>query len=477
MSKLSNSSKIVVFLAALTVIFFILKKPQQKVGPPLVNAREIGTFRGQHFLRVETHFHGPYSYDACDDHGLQKDGTPTPWCLRDLRYGLCYNHVDVAFLTDHQSHIADYPYSMLLMHQPGDTPALNASGEVVGNTIHCADGFEVTHAPGLEGPVLALGMERHAGADLPALQDAYGGGTVRQKKILEEKTNALVGIPHTEGHSIEYLRDFKPDFIEVYNVHAQLHPRMRKENLHVSPYAPLVHFLKYIIDPFNRLDADYLFMEFLEFNSDYFQKWNALLADGQHVTGTGGLDSHENVLKYKGSDGERLDSHRRMTRFMSNLDLTEKDDLNSVKDAIRKGRVYVAIEGFGTPMGLDFYGEIEGKSAQKKSSIVEMGDTLTLHAGETSTLHIHTPTVNSQSGPEKPEIEVEVHYIDEKGHESVVLTGAGPELTVENPLPGNYRLQISIIPRHLRLFVAHSGLADEKYLWVISNPIRVVQLP
>lgn len=472
-----------VFLPILLASFSISCSPKPP-GPGLPSALEIGVknahlSRHPQFMRVQTHFHGPYSYDACDDSGLDAEGKITEWCLRDYRYGLCYNRVDVAFSTDHLSNIGNHPYSSLIMTQPGDTPIQNQKGEIVANQIACPNGHPSIHAPGFEGPLLALGMERHVSKDRDELYGILGKGEKEAKELIERRTGAVVGVPHTESRSIEYLKSLEPSFIEIYNVHAQLHPRMRKEYLGLSPYSPLFPFVKYIVDPFRYFNADYLFMEFVEFSEVYFEKWNALLASGMKVTGTGGLDSHENVLKFKGSDDERLDAHRRMTRFMSNLVVVKERSLNGVKQAVRDGQVYVAIEGLGTPVGLDFYGTQIKRGTQSRQ-VIEMGETLNAGNGfsalEFQVPHVHPEFEGMDSDDaSQPEVVAELHHVDTEGHETMIMEGAGPALRLENPEVGHYRVHVKIRPLHLKNYAAWESLASAWYPWIISNPIRVIK--
>ena len=207
-------------------------------------------------------------------------------------------------------------------------------------------------------------------------------------------------------------------------------------------------------------------------NPVYFEKWNALLAAGQHVTGVGGLDSHQNVFRYTGIFGERIDSHRSMTRFMSNLVLTQNNDIDSVKAAIKAGKVYFAVEGLGSPAGIDF-------KAHSGNQRVEMGESLTPQKGAVSALEFEMPQVESHSpgmdSGSRPEIYAELHFIDAQGKETTLLTSRAPRFTYPNPAPGHYRVHVWIIPHHLKKVITVSHLADQSYPWVISNPIQIRQ--
>ncbi len=450
-----------------------------KVGPGLPSSSTLGSVRGQHYLRVQTHIHGPFSYDACDDKGLNKDGTVNPQCMHDLKNALCYNHVDVAFLTDHISHIADAKYSDMLLNEPGDTVVHNAAGDAVGNQVNCGDGFKAVTAPGLEASLLALGLERHVSEDWGTRVNTYGSGARPAMDLLEKNSNALVGIPHTESRSLEYLRQVHPDFMEIYNVHANLHPIIRRDVLHVSPFKPIFKFLKYLIDPLHLHNPDYLFMEFIEYFPVYLDRWNALLAEGFHITGTGGLDSHQNVVRLKVADGERLDSHRRMTRFLSNFVFTAKDDLASVKQAIRAGQLYVVMEGLGSPVGLDFHAE---SKASVDPAVVEMGGHVKTGINQPVELVFALPHLQLESypGAERPIIRAELHYIDEKGVESVVskLEQTADDhavLKYMNPKAGHYRVHVWLTPLHLKSLIHHDSLAETSFQWIVSNPIQVTQ--
>ncbi|MBC7396778.1 MAG: hypothetical protein H7333_04975 [Bdellovibrionales bacterium] len=457
-------------IAAIVLLGSCAKQP---VTPGLVSTSEMGTLRGQHYVRVATHFHSPYSFDACDGKGFHEDGTIDLTCLHDAKYAFCENHVNFVFFTDHVEHIVQTDYAKLLLREEGDTPVINGSGTTVGTQIHCPDGFTPVLAPGLEGQLLALGLEAHVAPDEATRRAVYGGDTVTEKTALEG-AGALVAIPHTESRDTQALIALQPDVIEIYNVHANLDPKIRKKWLGKKPFDKIAKFLNYIADPYNSLHADFIFTDFLEYSDIYFEKWNALLAANLHVTGVGGLDSHQNIFSQKASDGQRLDSHRRMTRFFSNLVMTTGDDLSTIKAAIKAGKVYFAVEGLGTPVGQDFHGLIAGTP-------VEMGSTLTAVAPQTSSLQFHVPAVHSQfpgmDSKNRPEIWAELHYIDSSAKETVVarVVGAGTDLTYLEPPAGHYRIHVWMKPHHLKDFLFEEKHGDEAFQWMISNVIRVVR--
>ena len=438
-------------------------------SPGLVNTLELGTVRGFHYERVITHFHTPYSFDACDSKGKNSDGSINLACLHDIKTAICNNHINLTFNTDHVNFVATTPFESLLLLEAGDTVVLNGTSDRVANSVACPDGFSAVLSPGLEGQLLALGMEKQITAADPTA--TYGGNTTVEQGILSDTlanggAHALVGIPHTESRDVAFLQGLSPAFIEIYNLHANLDPKIRKTSLGLPPFAHIATFMNYLLDPLNSQNADYMFIEFFEMAPVYFQKWNTLLAGGMHVTGVAGHDSHENIFPQKASDGERLDQHRRMTRMFSNLIMTTASSIDSIKAAITAGKVFFVLEGLGSPVGLDFHATLAG------TTVVEMGSTMTVGAGQASNISFAAPSViSSFPGMDaglKPVIYSELHFIS--------ATGAvnGP-LVYNDPPAGNYRIHSYMYPFHLRDLVLKHSYAEKAYPWIISNPILVAR--
>jgi hypothetical protein len=57
-----------------------------------------------------------------------------------------------------------------------------------------------------------------------------------------------------------------------------------------------------------RLPPDLALLAFFSVNQPSLDRWDALLAEGQRIAGTGGCDAHENTLQMMLPDGERGDS-------------------------------------------------------------------------------------------------------------------------------------------------------------------------
>lgn len=457
------------------VLGFLLQScADRPVSPGLIRMSELGTQRSSIPVRAITHFHTPYSFDACDGEGILADGSPDSKCWDHARRAFCENHIDYIFATDHVDRMAETPFQDLALLRLGDTLLMNGA-DPVGNRMSCADGFAPVLLPGLEGKWLALGMQRHIPGDLATRQATYGADDAASKNALENDADALVAVPHTESRDFANLLALAPSAIEIYNLHANLDPKIRKKYLGRPPFEKLGALLNYLADPYKELNPDYMLLDFLEFNPVYFQTWNRLLAAGVQVTGLGGLDSHENIFSQKAADGERLDHHRRMTRFINNWVLTAADDADSVKQAIAGGRVYFVVEGLGTPTLPDFHARWLNGGA---GTLIEMGGTLTPGAFS-SELVFTTPSVHRtfpgmSDGDEKPAIRSELIRVDASGVESVVGRGGG-SLSFTDPPAGHYRIQVWIRPRHLKEYLFDEDRGDEEFLWIISNPIRVVR--
>lgn len=436
----------------------------------LIPLSNLGSTRTFHFKRAVTHFHSPFSFDACDDKGIVDK--QINWnCVNDVREAVCMDHEDVVFATDHPNNMARYPFEMLLLHEAQDEWILSRRGEKVGNRIRCPDGFLADWYPGIETMLLAWGLERHSSDNLDERISLYNGEDLRTRYELEGKTGALIGIPHTESRKIEYLEKFRPQAIEIYNLHAALDPRINEKYLHQSVWNRALVFARYLLDPWNTLDANFIFVEFYQISPVYFEKWDDLLSKGILATATAGADSHQTIFKQKMSDGERLDHHRRIIRFFSNWLLTEKDDETSLKDAIVKGRNYVVMEAFGTPEGLDFHAE-----NQQGKVIAEMGDQI-FNKPASLVFHVPSlyPTLEYTNDP-KPEIWAEIILVDEAGKEtSVQKSTEGQNIILKDPRSGHYRVHVWIKPHHLKSHLYTKRLSDQNFLWVISNPIHIAE--
>ena len=117
--------------------------------------------------------------------GIAKTGRLIAPAFHDAKYALCENHINYTFVTDHSEHVSETDYDKLLLNEDGDTLLQNGAGKNVGTVVHCADGFGATMVPGLEGQLLALGMEDHTSTDVATRQATYGADDAAAKTTLE----------------------------------------------------------------------------------------------------------------------------------------------------------------------------------------------------------------------------------------------------------------------------------------------------
>jgi hypothetical protein len=387
------------------------------------------------------------------------------------------NHVDFAFLTDHPNRMAETDFTTLLLVQSGDQQTLGGTGQPIANQITCGDGHQITLTVGFEDQLMTFAMTQHADpTDLDARSALYGTATTAAITQLKADTNALVFIPHTESRSDELLAtlatggsgiDDQINGVEIYNLHANINPTMRETYLGWDRFHHLLDVTVYFFDPFANQQPDLAFLFFLRVSDVYAQKWNKLIALGRHITGISGNDSHQNFFPGLANDGDRVDSHRRLTRWITNYFLTQHSTLNEIKAALVAGRGMVVFEGLGTPVGMDFY-------AQNSTTIAEMGDTLTF---ESQSTHVHAalPTLHSaspQSG--KPIVLMRLRRASTVGTGDLIATTVNAPLDVTVSQTGAYRLEVSLIPMHLYSFIGFKKqLAVSEIPWVITNHIYI----
>lgn len=434
----------------------------------LPDSSTLGSPRGYRMVRVITHDHSPYSYDACDSAGLVHD-VPRADCLHDLKDALCHNRIDVLFLSDHPDKMQNFEMKDLLLIEEGDHPLTGADGTPYVNQIKsCKSDFVPSLMVGFEGRVLSLGMMRHAAATVSERTALYEEETPELRATLADVSEAVVMIPHTESRSLDLIRSLEPDGIEIYNVHANLDPKIRKSDLGIKPFDHLPRILTYLLDPYKSLNADYMFMQFVFVHPDYFTKWDILISEGRKIAGFGGSDSHENIFPQTASDGERLDSHRRLTRFMSNHLLVNSTDPLSVRTALKNGRGWLVFEGLGSPVGMDLSASVDG-------TVIGVGESVSLKSA-TATISVKVPSLHPKSyhGDESPEIRAVLLQVISGGHEKVVASSSGGEISYRTTTAGAYRAEIWMRPRQLREELGDfSALADGEYRWIITNHVYI----
>jgi hypothetical protein len=453
------------------------------IGLPNLKNREL--LRGQRYYRVITHFHTIYSFDACDGRGRLGFQHNTDRCLQSLHHAICKNHIDALFYTDHANHMADVPFAELLIERDPKNWILNSKQEPVAAYAHCdtasKEPFQGMIIPGLEGRMMAMGMERHSpeGSDQIAWQkrqDLYLSDQPWAADRLRTETDALIVVPHTESKTDAWIQGLRPDGIEIYNFHANFDPNIRRQYLDDSAFSHLPILADFLLDPDQSLSPDYLFLEFFKLYPVYLDRWNQSIAKGLQLLVVGGTDAHENVFKQKISDDERLDSYRRLTGFMSNWVRSPGSDYFSIKSALKQRQSFWVLEGLGTPSGFDFHAVTgivsDASSDDSKNQIIEVGG-----AGEqVKEIVFVTPKfdVENRYVTQPKLIRSELHHIDQNAKETIVASveGQGQTMIYKNPVAGTYRVHVWMKPTHLRPFV-RANFADAEYPWIISNGIKV----
>jgi hypothetical protein len=409
--------------------------------------------------------HSPLSHDACDDQESLEEATgpESMQCLLNLRDGLCAVHVDVVMLTDHAPYVNEVAFEDMFSMQPGDEPVTDSTGALIASRITCPDdGHQVLVTVGSENGLMAVGLRRHpVEGDAATRLTAYDGTDAAAIAAFRE-AGALVFKNHPEDLTPEELVAKGLDGVEIFNLHASLDPRIRADiGIDASDYiAVLLMFL----DRREHLAPDLLFMAFFETSPAYALRWDTLLADGQRAVGIAGTDAHENAFPDDLSDGERVDSYRRMMRWFSNHLLIDGDVTpDSVHEALAVGRLYVAYEAFGSPVGFDFFAESSG-------TLFEMGDEVPVGA----TLRVVRPTLPDDfPNDPAPTITLRILQSDPAGPVEVA-SGDVDELEYVTTEAGSYRAEVLMVPEHTRPFLDGRGdLLIVERPWVQSNHIHV----
>jgi hypothetical protein len=271
---------------------------------------------------------------------------------------------------------------------------------------------------------------------------------------------ATIWIPHTEQRTTPELLTLAPDGIEVYQLHANLDPDIREMYLGLPSAGAIQAVAEFADTNPGGPEPDLALLSFLAPNTPSLTRWDELLAMGRKVAGSGGTDAHQNALPILLKDGERGDSYRRMLRWFSNVALVaDRADITQIETALRAGRMFVAFEIMGTPVGFDVH-----------AGPAELGGEVTVG----TSLEVSVPQVrNLDPSLPAPEIKATVWRVTANGP-TAVATGPGPTLSVPMDQPGAYRVEISIVPHHLAPYLRDlqsMGWADRELPWIYASPI------
>jgi len=426
-------------------------------GPPVLQAAA----RDWHEVRAIIHLHSPHSHDACDGNP-QPGGELDEACLYDLRRALCTDRIDVAFLSDHPGHASDVEFEELLLLRGDDQAVYNEAGTAVGNRMSCEGGHEVLLLPGIEtSRMMPLGLEEH-------VLDSYGPGNAEDFDAIRD-AGAVGWVAHTEGRDISELTTLGIDGIELYQLHANIAPDLREERLGLDGteiFAQLGPFFFSTEEDGIPPHPDLAPLGFLLPNEPSLIALETLGLT-QRIGISGGTDAHQNVLSTEASDGERMDSYRRLMRWFNNR-LRIQGDLTPerARDALRQARTWIAFEVFGTPLGFDFVA-VDGGEVFEIGAEPTLSDSLVLRA----TL----PTLDPRSprSEDAPLIRGLVYHADGQERQLIAEWQEG-QVEVQVPGPGVYRVEVWITPRHLRPYLGdRPDLGEREVPWLYSGAVFV----
>lgn len=428
-------------------------------------ASELGDRRGRTLARAIVHLHSPLSHDACDGEGWVDGALADEPCLEHLRAAACTLRMDALMLTDHTPHVDEVDFEQAFWaREAGDEVVRGADGSAIAARWACPDGRRVLVTVGSENALMPVGLLRHPvdPTDRVALAAAYEADGPAAADVFRA-AGALVFYAHTEGRSLDEIRATAPDGIEIYNTHANIDPDIREAALGLSPFGFLDLLTRFTAGA-NRLEPDLAFLSFFSENGNAIAKWDTLLAEGMHLTGTGGCDAHENSFPSLMPDGERGDSYRRMMRWHTHHLLLGSSDRDGVMEALGAGRLYLAFEALGTPVGFDFL------AARVDGSVAEMGEVAALG----DTLRVVRPALPA-GFPSEPAPALEVRILRAAAGGAVEVAASDAAM-LEHVVTeaGAYRAEVRMTPEHARPYLGR--FADDlvhELVWVYSNPIYV----
>ncbi len=425
-------------------------------GQPDITGCEV---RGRRDYRAIVHLHSHHSHDACDG-DPQPGGVPDEACLQDLRDALCITRIDVAFTTDHPAHAAEVALQDLLLIRGEDEPVLGPGGTPIASWMACPDGHRVLMLPGIEsGEMMPLGLEEH-------VVEAYGSATPAAFQQIKD-AGALAWVAHTEQRAVAELATLGLDGIELYQLHANLDPDIREDYLGLDPGGFITAVSPFFFGVGPTPVPDLAPLGFLVPNEPSISALE-VLGQSQRLTISAGTDAHQNVLPNAASDGERIDSYRRMIRWFNNrLRVDGPLTPESAKAALRAGDNHIVFESLGTPIGFDFHGEQGG-------AITEMGAEVKLGGGLTLVAVLPRLDPRSPQSTTAPVLEGRLYRATGEGR---VLLDSWTEgaLELAAPGPGVYRVEVWMTPRQLAPYLGEvaDDYTETPVPWIYSGALFV----
>lgn len=418
-----------------------------KPRPRLPLANDINAPRDYRWARGLIHMHSIHSHDACDGEPKDEDGNVNQLCLDRFRAAMCENRFDFVLLTDHPKSFGAIPFDEAFLHAEGDRWLPNEQNPLA-NYFNCEGDHEVMIAAGSEGDIMPVMFRRQP--DITNLRDPN-----RMKVEALKEDGALVFQMHSEREDFDHLKSLGLDGLEVYNPHATLDSRGPLKQ-YENAFAKIGEWAKAAQ---NAPHWDLLHLAILEENHIATKHWDNFLAESQ-MLGFAGNDVHENVPLGNAPDGDRVDSYRRLTGWVSNWMMLEAEDVtwDAVRNALENRRNLAVFDLLGPPDGFDMH-------ASRGDDIIDMGGEGTFEPGWT--LNVSAP----KHAAESP-IEIIVWRIDGNGqrHEAAKMNDSF-SFNIEQA--GAYRVEIRQTPTHLSdEFPAEFQQYIRNLPWIYSNAIR-----
>lgn len=460
--------------------------------------------RGLRPVRGIIHLHSPYSHDACDN-DPQPGGKVNAPCLANLRKAVCTTRQDFAMLTDHATHMGEAPFDKLFHadEAAGDKllrdVAPNA-GDILGASWRCDDsqdpglkGRTVTVTVGGENDLMPVGLRHHLGSTEEERKRSMSDGSPAAIAAFKQ-AGGVVLQAHGESRKradMITLAQAGLGGMEVYNLHANIDPKIREPYLGLDPLGAIVGLAPWLSStPVDKggPEPDLAVLGFLSENRPQLAHYDALLGLGHKLHPTLGSDIHENTIKLELADGERGDSYRRLMRWFTNHLLvppgaspTAAPSPTELKTALEQRRGYGVFEVLGPPHGFDYYAD--GTDPMQRGEIgAEVAAGATLHLrppqplppdaqGTEPVLRVVILRVAPGAEKSQPVLERQLTATELK---------AGPDLTVDTKAsgPGAYRVEVHLLPLHLLpLLGAEAKQYKREYPYLYSGPIFVRAAP
>ncbi|HLL23694.1 MAG TPA: hypothetical protein VK427_16260 [Kofleriaceae bacterium] len=416
--------------------------------------------RGLTTARGIVHLHSPYSHDACDGKPRDANGTPDERCLQDLRAAMCTTRIDFAALTDHDDSMADEDFATLLSMRGTDERVGSAS------RIRCANGHEVLVTVGSENDLMPIMLDRHVDGTPQERHDLYNRNDATAAAAFRA-ASGLVWIAHTESKDLATLRAVAPDGIEVYNLHANIDPDIRRDYLGLSSTGALSAAAEFADTNPGHPEPDLALLAFLSPNRPAIDTWNTLLGEGRRVAASAGSDAHQNAIPVAFADGERGDSYRRVLRWFANFVITPSSaDPSEIERGLRDGRVFTAVEMLGTPVGFDAHVEDPSGAIHEIGSTVPPNSRLVVTVPRLAQYDQRLPA---------PVIRTRVYRIAPGGNVTELTSTTNDNIVLDLGAPGAYRIEISMVPHHLAGYLGDLGpaLAQAELPWIYVSPFYV----